>query len=165
MNPCPKERQISRETESTLACFYQACNESMTLSILETSLPRQRSHDTLSPYGVFTLADTDTDTDTDKMGLQPICICVGVGVSVGVGQCEHSISSRHFSPKQNGSSVTAPAGYINTTERSKSDLTLEIRIWFSRLYALFTLNFWVYVFLWSLPSNANIKYEHHHLLK
>ena len=94
----------------------------MTLSILETSLPRQRSHDTL--WGVHT---GDTDTDTDKMGLQSIYICVGVGVSVGVGQCEHPISSRHFSQKQNDGSVTAPAGYINTTERSKSDLFLVKR--------------------------------------
>ena len=30
--------------------------------------------------------------------------------------------------------------------------------------ALFTLNICVYVFLWSLSSNANVKYEHHHLL-
>ena len=88
----------------------------------------------MTPYGVFTLADTDTDTDTNKMGLQPICICVDVGVSVGVGQCEHPISSRHFNQKQNGSSVTAPAGYINTTERSKSDLYLVKRTWFSRFY-------------------------------
>ena len=30
--------------------------------------------------------------------------------------------------------------------------------------ALFTLNVCVYVFLWSLPSNANFMCEHHHLL-
>ena len=40
-------KQIGRETKSTLACFTKDA-KCMTLSILETSLPMQRSHDTLA---------------------------------------------------------------------------------------------------------------------
>ena len=40
-------RQIGHETKSTLDCFTKHAKRK-TLSVLETSLPMQRSHDTLA---------------------------------------------------------------------------------------------------------------------
>ena len=87
---------------------------------------------------------------------------IGVGVSVGVGQCEHPISSRHFSQKQNGSSVTAPSGWLHQhywkvqvwSVSSKTHLIfktlryspllvslfLKVKVWCESLLFLFLLN-------------------------
>ena len=107
MNPCPKERQIGSEAKSTLACFTKR-TKCMILSILETSLPRQKSHDTLAPgisveagvqnhssvtvparyintterfNGWFTLADTDSDTDNDSLKFYCQWVSVNVNTS------------------------------------------------------------------------------------
>ena len=40
-------KQIGCETKSALACFTK-CAKGMTLSVLETNLSMQRSHDTLA---------------------------------------------------------------------------------------------------------------------
>ena len=45
--PCKLQKTYQSETESTLGCFTNRA-KCMTLSVLETSLPMQRSHDTLA---------------------------------------------------------------------------------------------------------------------